>query len=212
LVAAVPSGHVGIRAQHDGAPLVSETLGDQRSGTRDDGFFGTGAYFGSDAKAVGDLVDLVSWKTGQTTPTGRHLIGLDLSGARLCRPANKQEAWELHEWLGNINYETIAVGHCSDPYDTLARALGRSGKQLSRPARLKAHLAHLPAALSGCELAIDTLTQLVVEARQDLAAEHYETDSLSTRLMRSLGFDGVDVRHLPELDNSRYGSVLYRPR
>jgi len=49
LVEAVPSETVGIRAQHDEAGLVSETLGDQRWPTRDDGFFGTGAYFGSTA-------------------------------------------------------------------------------------------------------------------------------------------------------------------
>lgn len=34
-------------------------------------------------------------------------------------------------------------------------------------------------------------------------------DSLATVLMKRLGFEGVDVRAIPELNNTRYGSVIY---
>lgn len=34
-------------------------------------------------------------------------------------------------------------------------------------------------------------------------------DSYSTYLMKELGYDGVDVRGIKELDNTRYGSVIY---
>ena len=34
-------------------------------------------------------------------------------------------------------------------------------------------------------------------------------DSLSTIFMKALGYEGVDVRHLPALDNTTYGSVIY---
>lgn len=34
-------------------------------------------------------------------------------------------------------------------------------------------------------------------------------DSVGTRVMKALGYDGIDVRHLDRLDNSTYGSVIY---
>jgi hypothetical protein len=211
LVAPEPSRTVGVRSQHDGASMVSETLGDQRSGSRGDGFFGTGAYFASYADAIREL-----WETdsplGRATNSSRSLVGLDLSGANFCAPASKEDAWELHDWLGNINYEAIADARSPDPYDILSRALGRNAKELSRLQRLQAHVAHLPRALAGTDMTQALLQELAAEAAADLAAERYGTDSLSTRLLRRLGFDGVDVRHLPELDNSHYGSVLFRPR
>ena len=36
-------------------------------------------------------------------------------------------------------------------------------------------------------------------------------DSASTRFLKSLGYEGVSTRLAPELDNTMYGSVLYRP-
>jgi hypothetical protein len=37
----------------------------------------------------------------------------------------------------------------------------------------------------------------------------YKLDSASTLLMKNLGYNGIDVRHIPELDNTQYGSVIY---
>ena len=34
-------------------------------------------------------------------------------------------------------------------------------------------------------------------------------DSASTLVMKALGYDGIDVRHIPEMDNFSYGSVIY---
>jgi hypothetical protein len=36
-----------------------------------------------------------------------------------------------------------------------------------------------------------------------------KTDSPSTRFMKKLGYEGVDVRHIDRLDNTEYGSVIY---
>ena len=36
-----------------------------------------------------------------------------------------------------------------------------------------------------------------------------EGDSVSTRFMKALGYEGVDVRHLMEFDNTTYGTVVY---
>ncbi|HSN66762.1 MAG TPA: LPD38 domain-containing protein [Fusibacter sp.] len=36
-----------------------------------------------------------------------------------------------------------------------------------------------------------------------------KTDSPSTRFMKKLGYEGVDVRHIKEMDDTQYGSVIY---
>ena len=43
----------------------------------------------------------------------------------------------------------------------------------------------------------------------DPKPEMVEGDSVSTRFMKALGYEGVDVRHLPEFDNTTYGTVVY---
>lgn len=39
--------------------------------------------------------------------------------------------------------------------------------------------------------------------------EARQGDSISTRLMKALGYEGVDVRHIPSFDNTEYGTVVY---
>lgn len=34
-------------------------------------------------------------------------------------------------------------------------------------------------------------------------------DSISTQFMKALGYEGVDVRHIPQYDNTSYGTVVY---
>lgn len=41
------------------------------------------------------------------------------------------------------------------------------------------------------------------------AANKDTEDSLSTIFMKALGYEGIDVRHIPEFDNTTYGSVIY---
>lgn len=36
-----------------------------------------------------------------------------------------------------------------------------------------------------------------------------KSDSISTQFMKELGYEGVDVRHLPKYDNTKYGTVVY---
>lgn len=200
LVEPLPSPLVGIRAQHpESLTLVSETLADQRWSSRDDGFFGSGAYFVSSADKVGYMT------RGHEQ---RQLIGLDLSGQRLFRPASEREGFDLHDWLGHLNYELNTDPLDADPYDRLARALGRQPRQLTYHERLQVLAEQAPAGLRPDG---ELLDQAISSARADLAADRLTTDSVSTRVMRSLGYDGIDVRAFELLDTTRYGSVLYRP-
>jgi len=55
------------------------------------------------------------------------------------------------------------------------------------------------------------LSKLIVSNRD--VTEDYQkaktTDSISTMLMKELGYEGVDVRHIERLDNEEFGSVIY---
>lgn len=56
---------------------------------------------------------------------------------------------------------------------------------------------------------------IVAEIRDEIAAGNYNweaakgQDSASTRFMKKLGYEGIDVRHLSQMDNTTYGSVIY---
>lgn len=48
------------------------------------------------------------------------------------------------------------------------------------------------------------------EAKADITADSMsQTDSVGTRVMKALGYEGIDVRGIDGLDNSTYGSVIY---
>ena len=44
---------------------------------------------------------------------------------------------------------------------------------------------------------------------RQIQMSHYRQDSPSTFFMKLLGYEGVDVRHIPEMDNTEFGSVIY---
>ena len=44
---------------------------------------------------------------------------------------------------------------------------------------------------------------------EDYKNMNLRTDSFGTRIMKSLGYEGIDVRGIEGLDNSTYGSVIY---
>lgn len=79
--------------------------------------------------------------------------------------------------------------------------------------------------LSSVEEAYKILDKIVSDIKEehdiDLRADKYVSqsvynkkelakgDSLSTRFMKALGYDGVDVRHIKEYDDTTHGSVVY---
>jgi hypothetical protein len=47
------------------------------------------------------------------------------------------------------------------------------------------------------------------EAKEIGYPESKTADSIATRIMKTLGYEGIDVRHIKEMDNTTYGSVVY---
>ncbi len=54
-----------------------------------------------------------------------------------------------------------------------------------------------------------TLTEIEEYVGSKDASELKNQDSASTRIMKALGYDGIDVRGMDALDNMTYGSVIY---
>lgn len=52
-------------------------------------------------------------------------------------------------------------------------------------------------------------TIATLEEYEKSGVDLYKVDSPSTVFMKNLGYDGIDVRHIDTLDNTRYGSVIY---
>ena len=59
----------------------------------------------------------------------------------------------------------------------------------------------------------DVLERTISEATEEASEIDYPAsttaDSIATRVMKKLGYEGVDVRHIEGMDNTKYGSVIY---
>ena len=63
---------------------------------------------------------------------------------------------------------------------------------------------------------VEDIYQVIQDVVKEAKAEYEQVahtnayvDSASTRVMKRLGYDGIDVRHIPEFDTGEYGTVVY---
>jgi hypothetical protein len=148
-------------------------------GGRSTGHFGTGVYF------VGDRSKI----SGRE---GRPVQSVDLSQYNLAKPRSPGEARRLHDALKAVN----EMGDIAD-VDT------RDGEM----------------AVLNLEVVLGTLKDFrspmkeavaeAVELRPVYAFENDYIDTAATRLMKKLGYDGVDTRGLDGFDNTEFGTVVY---
>lgn len=59
------------------------------------------------------------------------------------------------------------------------------------------------------EKAIESVRDTSEKYKNYTYDEKLKADSLSTKFMKGLGYEGIDVRHLKALNNTEYGSVIY---
>lgn len=63
--------------------------------------------------------------------------------------------------------------------------------------------------------ALSLMEEINNEVKEELGNDWFfgdkaqKADSISTRFMKKLGYEGIDVRHIKEFDNTKYGSVIY---
>jgi site-specific DNA-cytosine methylase len=155
------------------------TLG-RMMGGRSTGHFGTGVYF------VGDK-SLISGREG------RPIQAVDLSEYKLAKPGSSYSAKKLHDALKAVNrmqeVDSVDSADGEQAAETLHDVLGNSVASIKK-----------------------AMTEAVAEAvdlRPTYAFENDYIDSASTRLMKKLGYEGVDTRGLEGLDNTEFGTVVY---
>jgi hypothetical protein len=166
----------------------TDTVLGRMAGSRGTGHFGTGVYF------VGKPIS----REGRPTKIA------DLSQYNLFKPSFPSSAEGVHNALKLVN-----------------RAVGRD---LSDEDQKSQYDNDIDEAAMYLDILLRTsftrpeikkvIESSVTEARKERTPEiiHTDTyiDSASTRVMKKLGFDGVDVRGLEGFDNTEYGTVVYR--
>jgi hypothetical protein len=166
------------------------TLG-KMSGGRGTGHFGTGVYFvGSPDKIEGR--------------DERPVKEVDLSGYRLYRPDDKESARKLHDALREVN--TLR-----GMYDPEERTQSREFEDKLDKAASDLWINILPRGLERSDVK-EIIRSNVINASKEFGPVAYRSnyvDSASTRVMKALGFEGVDVRGIPDYDNVDYGTVVY---
>ena len=152
------------------------------SSKRSTGHYGTGTYFIS--KEESRKLENDSYFSRKDRPKKE----VDFSKYNLYKPLTESEGMRLHEGLKAINYGKY------DDYDFkfMIDDLIRNGISKDK---------------------IDKALKIVNDKRKEFKNKDFEfqlrQDSLSTIFIKELGFNGIDVRKLKNLDNMGYGSVIY---
>ena len=160
-----------------------DTLGTMAG--RSTGHFGTGVYF------VGNKFRPGSWFGSRP----QHKV--DFRDYRMFRPKDREDGFTLHDQLKEIN-GLEGKDNVSD-HDITMIALKLSGV--------------IP------RISYKKLEEIIKEehakAREIIKSSPNQkprgfAKSLSTMVMEALGYEGIDVRGIKDLDNSSYGSVIYK--
>lgn len=160
-----------------------------RMSGRSTGHFGTGVYF------VGNPQKLKTVIRGER-PTEK----VSFDGFNLATPRNNDNAKLLHDGLKQVNELVTADLETKKSEDKIKRAAS-----------------DIWFAVGAGKFSEERIQQAIREALAEAAPLYEEVshtskyvESASTRVMKALGFDGIDVRGLSEFDNTTYGSVIYQ--
>jgi len=162
------------------------TLG--KMGGRSTGHFGTGVYF------VGNPSNIPEIARGD-----RPVRIVDLSKYNLAKPRIESNARDLHEGLKEVN-RLVSQEPDSDQYKT---GLDAAVRNLDMSMVTKASRQDIRNIIERA------VAQAKTELTDDVMFESTYIDSASTRVMKALGFEGIDVRGIPGYDNTTYGTVVY---
>jgi hypothetical protein len=131
----------------------------------------------------------LSKPTNEESYANRPEHRIDFSKYKLFKPKDYQQGYDLHEGLKTINNYRYKEDRLQESLNTLSNIFGIDPNQLQ-------------------ELYKNQVLSKEVDLTDDKIMDR-SIDTLSTVLMKALGYQGIDVRHLQELDNFGYGSVIY---
>lgn len=166
----------------------TDTVLGRMDGGRSTGHFGTGVYF------VGNPIS----REGRPTKIA------DLSQYNLFKPSFPSSAHNVHNALKFVNRSVGLDLSDEDQKDEYNKNIDLAAMYLDLELRT-------PFSRPEIKKVIESS---IASAKKERTPEIIHTDeyidSASTRVMKKLGFDGVDVRGLKGLDNTEYGTVVYR--
>lgn len=173
---------------------ASDTTLGRINGGRSTGHFGTGVYFLSNPE-----------KTSDFTREDRPVQIVNLLGYNLLRPSIEFEAETLHDGLKKIN--ALASKTINE------QPISLNTPEAQREIRSAAYSIYLASDRKNSEEEIKrAIIEAIQEAQRLLPKYRFEReyiDSASTRAIKKLGYEGIDVRHLPRYDNTTFGTVVY---
>jgi hypothetical protein len=161
--------------------------------SRGTGHFGSGVYFVSKKFKPSKPTSMLRGFTMGDRPQNK----ADFRGKNMFTPRDYDQGITLHDGLKFVDQ---LESYDDFDKDTLRKAVHKLFMALPNKSR-------------------ETLEKIIIE-EQSKAREiiksfsngrpHGYVKSLATMVMERLGYDGVDVRHIPRLDTSEYGSVVYQ--
>lgn len=175
-----------------------DTVLGRMDGGRGTGHFGTGVYFISDANKFSDVYK------------ARGIKQLDLSPYNLFKARTTQDGKDLHQALRLINRLASESTKPITP-ETAGKELREISYTLPIEIRLNLKVDNNLSADESESVLKAYAAEAAEEARklyEDYRFDRDFIDSASTRFMKKLGYDGVDVRGT-DLDNTEYGTVVY---
>ena len=165
------------------------TLGNMSG--RSTGHFGTGVYFVGKPEAA----------TNKFARDDRPVNTVDLSKYNLAKPRDESNAKNLHEGLKAVN---SLVGQDLNDEATQTK-LDQAAFNVWLSVGTKFEKDQVKAAIT------NAVQEATTARTDDVVFTDKYLDSASTRAMKALGFEGVDVRGIPDYDNTTYGTVVYAP-
>ena len=118
---------------------------------------------------------------------GRPMHEKDISNYKLYRPVSESKGLELHNILRKVNSLIVDRNNLNSRIPLLNKALS---------------------AYFSKQIDISDLVEQCI-SEYDKNGINSKADSLSTLVMKRLGYNGIDVSVYDMLDNSMYGSVVY---
>ncbi len=162
-----------------------------RMSGRSTGHFGTGVYFVGNPREIKSPFGLRNDR-----PTQK----VSFDGFNLARPRDDSQAKLLHDGLEKVNSLVTADLETQKSEDKIKRAAS-----------------DIWFAVGVVKFSEEQIQKAIRDALAEAAPLYDEVahtskyvESASTRVMKALGFDGVDVRGLEKYDNTTYGSVIYQ--
>jgi hypothetical protein len=204
-------GHSSIFYHAGNAGIGGDTTARNMGGGRDTGHFGTGTY------GVRNIKNLPPFYTENRPVVA--LIGRPEENLLI---GKTEELDKAHKALRKVN--ALASSDKLLPKDKILRALGdfdyyfslrESDPQLYEMVKLVNDARYdLPGRYStSAEKMIDAANEHIkarLGAGGSFWKERVQRDSASTRYMKDQGYGGVNTTLAPEMDNTTYGSVIYR--